>query len=371
MINPSIQAIGTAIPPHRISQEKHYAILETANGLTRAEKLKMRMIYTRSGIEYRHSVLEEFGGDDHPENLIFHPAGELSASISLRMDVYEQHAASLCVQAANTCFETLPGLKPEQITHLITFSCTGMYAPGLDVQLVQKLGLQRNVERTCINFMGCYAGINALKTAYHIARSEPDAVIMLAGVELCSLHYQKSNDHNQMLANALFSDGAAVSIVSCKKLAKEYKAPCLRLESFYSEFDQDGIEEMVWRIGDAAFDLRLSPEVPNVVRGNISGLVKKLLHKAELKENDIDFYAIHPGGVKILEACEKELGLTREQNAISYKVLRNYGNMSSVTILFVLAEYMAILSPDYPGKKILACAFGPGLTIESMIVETC
>lgn len=371
MTNPSIQAIGTATPSHRISQKKHYAILESANGLTREEKLKMRMIYSRSGIEYRHSVLEEFGGDDHPENLIFHPAGEVSASISLRMEVYENHAASLCVQAANACFETLPELKPQDITHLVTFSCTGMYAPGLDVQLVQKLGLKRSVERTCINFMGCYAGINALKTAYHIARSEPDAIIMLAGVELCSLHYQKSNDQNQILANALFSDGAAVVVVSNQKLGKEYNTPCLRLETFYSEFDQDGIEEMVWRIGDAAFDLRLSPEVPNVVKGNISGLVKNLLQKAELKAENIDHYAIHPGGVKILEACEKELGLTKEQNAVSYKILRNYGNMSSVTILFVLAEYMASLSPDYPGKKILACAFGPGLTIESMIVETC
>jgi alpha-pyrone synthase len=371
MINPSIQAIGTATPPHRISQDKHYAILESANGLTREEKLRMRMIYSRSGIEYRHSVLEEFGGEDRPENLIFHPAGELCAPISRRMEVYEQHAATLCVQAANTCFETLPELKPQDITHLVTFSCTGMYAPGLDVQLVQRLGLQRNVERTCINFMGCYAGINALKTAYHIARSEPDAVIMLAGVELCSLHYQKSSDQNQMLANALFSDGAAVSIVSSRKLAKEYNTPCLRLESFYSEFDQDGIEDMVWRIGDIAFDLRLSPEVPNLVKGAIAGLVNKLLSKAELKQADIDFYAIHPGGVKILEACEKELGLTKEQNEVSYKILRNFGNMSSVTILFVLAEYMAKLSPDYPGKKILTCAFGPGLTIESMIVETC
>lgn len=371
MTNPSIQAIGTATPPYKISQQKHYAILESANGLSRGEKLKMKMIYSRSGIEYRYSVLDEFGREDNPENLIFHPAGTASASISTRMEVYENHAASLCVQAANSCFGKLPELKAEQITHLITFSCTGMYAPGLDIQLVQKLGLQTNVERTCINFMGCYAGINALKMAYHIARSEPNAIIMLAGVELCSLHYQKSGDQNQMLANALFSDGAAVTIVSSQKLSKDNNIPGLSMESFYSEFDQGGIEEMVWRIGDAAFDLRLSPEVPNVVKGNISGLVDKLLHKAGMKQEGIDFYAIHPGGVKILEACEKELGLTKDQNAVSYNVLRNYGNMSSVTVLFVLAEYMTMLSPDHPGKKILACAFGPGLTIESMILETC
>lgn len=370
MLHPAIQAIGTATPPHRISQQKHYAILESANGLSREEKLKMKMIYSRSGIDYRHSVLPEFGGEDHPENIVFHPAGTLKASVSQRMSVYEQHAADLCKEAAQKCFDRLPGFSPQQITHVIAFSCTGMYAPGLDVQMVQMLGLPRNAERTCINFMGCYAGINALKTAYHICRSEPEAVVMLAGVELCSIHYQKSGDQDQMLANALFSDGAAVSIVSCRNLAGN-DTPRLQLNSFYSEFDPTGIEDMVWRIGDAAFDLRLSPEVPNVLKGNIYELVQKLLGRAGLKQEEIDYYAIHPGGMKILETCERELSLTKEQNANSYNVLRNYGNMSSVTVLFVLAEYLSQLPAEEKGKKMLSCAFGPGLTIESMILETC
>ncbi|MBA3829835.1 MAG: type III polyketide synthase [Taibaiella sp.] len=369
-IVPLIHTIGTAIPPFKISQETHHAILESANGMSREEKLRMRKIYSKSGIKYRHSVLDEFDGEDVPQNKIFHPAGDITTSVSLRMGIYEKYAADLCKQAVLCCMEDLPELKREEITHVITFSCTGMYAPGLDVELVEKLGLQKNVERTCINFMGCYAGINALKNAYHTARSQPDAVILLAGVELCSLHYQKSNEQDQVIANALFSDGAAAAIVSARNFNKKEKKPALALQHFYTEFDNAGITDMVWRIGDFGFDLRLSPDVPHVVQDNIAALVQKLLEKADLTQAEIDHYAIHPGGMKILEACEQALGLSHEQNEISYNILSEYGNMSSVTILFVLQAYIQNLSNTDKGQKILACAFGPGLTMESMIVET-
>jgi predicted naringenin-chalcone synthase len=372
MINPQIQAIGTAVPPHKISQQHHYSILESANGMSREEKLILRKIYSRSGIEYRHSVLTEFAGEDREENVIFHPSGKYeSTPVSKRMQVYETYAAELCKEAAMKCFEDLPSLDKKDITHLVTFSCTGMYAPGLDIQLVEMLGLERNVERTCINFMGCYAAINALKSAYHIARSQPGAVVMLAGVELCSLHYQKSNEPNQVVANALFADGAAVVIVSAKELQKQSDEVKLCLNNFYSEFEQSAADDMVWRIGDAGFDLRLTPEVPNVVKGNIDVLVNKLLSNAGLKQEDIDYYAIHPGGMKILEACESSLNITKEQNENSYHVLRNYGNMSSVTVLFVLKQYLQQLTQADKGKKILSCAFGPGITMESMILEIC
>lgn len=243
-----------------------------------------------------------------------------------------------------------------------------MYAPGIDIQLIENIGLNRNVERTCINFMGCYAAINALKTAYHIARSQPEAIVLLAGVELCSLHYQKNTDPNQVVANALFGDGAASAIVSAKRISSLNEIS-LTLKNFYAEFEQSASNEMVWRIGDSGFDLRLTPEVPNIVRENIEPLLQKLFVKTGIDKTDIDYYAIHPGGTKILEACEQALNIAKEQNDVSYGILRNYGNMSSVTILFVLKEYIERLSADDAGKNILACAFGPGITMESMIVE--
>ncbi len=364
-----IQSIGTAVPTHKISQELHYSIIESANGMSREQKLLLRRIYSNSGIEHRHSVLAEFGHGDREDNTLFHPAGvEPALSTSHRMGLYEKYAADLCVEAVNDCFAKLSSFKPSDVTHLITFSCTGMYAPGLDVQLVEKLGLNRNVERTCINFMGCYAGINALKVAYHITRSQPGAVVLLAGVELCSLHYHKSEEQNQMVANALFSDGASAAIVSASEHSGN-KLPILSMLNFYSEFDPSGDREMVWRIGDYGFDLQLSPAVPALIKSSIRALTDKLFEQAKIKQTDIDYYALHPGGTKILEACEHALGITKDQNQFSYRVLRDNGNMSSVTIFFVLKKYLETLSDEDAGKKILACAFGPGLTMESMVLE--
>jgi predicted naringenin-chalcone synthase len=372
MSNPVIHSIGTAVPPNKIAQEVHYEILQSANGLNRAEKLMLRTIYAKCGIEYRHSVLAEFGRADEPEHVIWHPAGEQdSTSVARRMEVYEEYAGGLCSEAVRDCLGKLPSLKPEQVTHVITFSCTGMYAPGLDIELVEQFGLSRSVERTCINFMGCYAAINALKSACYIAKSEPDAVVLIAGVELCSLHYQKSNEANQMVANALFSDGAAAAVISAKELEPDRVHPAFYLKTFYSEFEPSAASDMVWRIGNAGFDLRLTPEVPAVVSGNIRALVDRLLQRAGMQQEQVDYYAIHPGGTKILEACESALNVSREDNARSYGVLRDYGNMSSVTVMFVLKSYMDSLPKDEVGKNILACAFGPGITMESMIVSTC
>lgn len=367
MNTPSIKGIGTAVPPYKISQEMHYSILATSNGMSREEKLQLKKIYYNSGIESRHSVLEEFGKGDQKENILFHPADlEPPTTVAKRMSLYETYAANLCVEAVEDC---LGELNVSKITHLITFSCTGMYAPGLDIQLVEKLGLNRNVERTCINFMGCYAGINALKSAYHISRSEPDAVVLVVGVELCTLHYQKNHNQDQLIANAIFADGAAACIVSLQDFLLGSQKVELALQNFYSEFEPSGKDEMVWRIGDFGFDLRLSAYVPGLIKKGILSLVKKLFAKAKIKQEDIDFYAIHPGGAKILEACEQALSITKEQNNFAYEVLRDYGNMSSVTIFFVLDKYLKSLTVDDKSKKIMACAFGPGLTMESLIAE--
>ena len=366
----SIQTIGTAVPPFRIAQQQYYSILENANGMDRAEKLKLKKIYNRSGIDYRHSVLEEFGKDDHPDNLLFHPSNHRAeTSIALRMTLFEKYAASLCEEAIRNCLNELDAFSVSKITHLITFSCTGMYAPGLDIQLVESTGLNRNIERTCINFMGCYAGINALKVAHHIVRSQPDAIILLAGVELCTLHYQKNISQDQVIANALFADGAAACIVASGSLKKKQQQATLKIKNFYSEFEPAGMNEMVWRIGDFGFDLKLSVYVPGLIKDNISSLVEKLYKQANISSTAIDYFAIHPGGIKILEACEAALNITAEKVSISYDVLRNYGNMSSVTIFFVLNKYLELIQQTDKGKKMLVCAFGPGLTMESMLAE--
>lgn len=367
---PVIHAIGTAVPPHQIPQQLICSILQNANGMSRGEKLLLRKIYTNSGIDSRYSVLEEFRGEDRPENILFHPAGKIPPlPVSRRMELYETYAPGLCAQAVADCLQQLPGGTASRITHLVTFSCTGMHAPGIDMYLVEKFGLARSVERTCINFMGCYAAINALKTAWHISRSQPGAVVLVAGVELCTLHFRKSSQQDHVVANAIFGDGAAACCVSAGEL--ESKTPQLRLDDFYAEFEPAGKEQMVWRIGDHGFDLKLSAYVPALIRENIDSLLRKFFDRAEISKEDISYYAIHPGGMRILEACENALSIPKSQNEFAYHVLRQYGNMSAVTILFVLKNHLDAFAPADKGKKLLACAFGPGLTMESMLGAVC
>ena len=364
-----IQSIGTAVPPFKISQELHHFILESANGISRGERLLLRSVYRNSGILSRHSVLEEFGNNDAPENKIFHPAGKSAqVSISRRMEIFESFATDLCYMAVNDCLKNI-SLNSTEITHLITFSCTGMSAPGVDINLIEKLGLSRNIERTCINFMGCYAGINALRMAKYIVTSQKDAVVLLCGIEICTIHYQKSKSQDQLIANAIFGDGAAAAIITSSDNKVDQQYPGLILDKFYSEYEPSGIDEMAWRIGDFGFDLKLSTYVPDLIQKNIAGLINKLFEKAGLNQKNIDWYALHPGGIKILEACEKALNISKQDNSYSYDVLKEYGNMSSVTIFFVLKKYFEKLTKDDSGKNILSCAFGPGLTMESMILK--
>jgi alpha-pyrone synthase len=369
---PCIYSIGTALPKNKIAQSTHRDILLASPAIGRKQKLQIRKIYSRTGIEYRHSVLEEFGRPENEDNVLFFPSDqERMTPVSKRMQVYEECAADLCTIAINEAISKMKDFDKSLITHMVTFSCTGMYAPGMDIQLVERLGLNKNVERTCINFMGCYAAINAMKSAYYIAKSSPDAVVLIVGLELCTLHYQKNETQDQIVANAIFADGSAAAIISAADLQTKGDTPAFSLQNFYAEFESSGKEEMAWRIGDSGFDLKLSAYVPDIIEKNINMMMEKIFKRAGITQQDIDFYALHPGGISILEACEKALGISKEQNEFSYQILKDCGNMSSVTILFVLKKYMEQLTKEDKGKKLLAYAFGPGLTMESMIAEVC
>jgi predicted naringenin-chalcone synthase len=370
MNHPSIYSIGTALPPYKIAQSAHHDILQSSPDIGRKQKLQIRKIYSRTGIEYRHSVLEEFGRQENADNILFFPTDQHKMTpVSKRMQIYEDCAADLCMDAVKDCLSGLEDFDIARISHIVTFSCTGMYAPGLDIQLVERLSLGKNVERTAINFMGCYAAINAIKSAYYIAKAEPDAVVLIVGLELCTLHYQKNETEDRIVANALFADGAAAAIISSSHIDKTDSGCILSLDSFYAEFESGGREEMAWRIGDYGFDLKLSSYVPDLIEKNIHQMMQKIFDRAGITQDDISFYALHPGGVSILEACEKALGISKEQNKISYDILRDHGNMSSVTILFVLKEYLKKFTKADAGKKLLGYAFGPGLTMESMLAE--
>ena len=361
-------AIGTANPEHKIPQMQIAGFMAEALQFDAANTRKLAALYRVSGIDSRHTVLSDY--EQQNGNFSFFPNTpglEPFPAVAQRMGAYREHALPLSVRAVEACLAQIPAFNLQEITHLITVSCTGMYAPGLDIELIQELGLPATTERTAINFMGCYAAFNALKVAGTICKAHPEANVLVVCTELCTLHFQKSTEHDHLVSNALFADGAAAVLVS----GKPQPGFNLALKAFHCELMPAGKKDMAWHIGNFGFEMTLSAYIPELIRKGIKELASSLLSRLHLELQDIKWFAIHPGGRKILEAIEQELNLARHDNRFAYAVLREFGNMSSVTVLFVLQKLLAELQPENHGERVLSFAFGPGLTMESMLLEIC
>jgi predicted naringenin-chalcone synthase len=360
-----ITAIGTANPTNRFSQSTIADFMLHTMKLNNGDGRKLKTIFKSSGIEYRHSVLEDYG---RTENFTFYsttPDFEPVPTTEDRLSVFRKHAVGLSESSVQNLLSTFTSFDLKEVTHLVVVCCTGMYAPGLDIDLVKKLGLKSSVQRTAINFMGCYAAFNALKIADAFCKSDSKAKVLIVATELCSLHFQREGTEDNLLANALFGDGSAALLVESESKSKLK----LKLESFHSDLSKDGEQFMAWTVGDLGFEMKLSAYVPDIIRGGIAALTNSLLEKISRKLADIKHFAIHPGGKKILAAIEMELGITKEQNHSAYQVLERFGNMSSPTVLFVLKDVVQKLSAKNHGERILSFAFGPGLTLESMVLN--
>lgn len=360
-----ISAIGTATPSGIFTQSTIAEFMIRAMQLDEDDARKIRVVFRASGIETRHSVIDDYGKRDQFTFYENTPALDPFPTTRRRVTLYQQHALSISLEAVHSCLGSRPEIKKESITHLLVVSCTGMYAPGLDIDLVKALGLPVSIQRTCINFMGCYAAFNALRLADAIVRSQPEAKVLIVCTELCTIHFQKENTEDNMLANALFADGSAAVLVE----GTIQKGVQLQLERFYGELAFAGEHDMTWGIGNYGFEMRLSSYVPDIVRTGIKHLSRSLLNQLQLDLSDVHWYAIHPGGKRILEVIESELALTREHNRSAYEVLRKFGNMSSPTVLFVLQDVWNRLQAGDHDKRILSFAFGPGLTLESMLLR--
>ncbi len=360
-------AIGTATPPHRLPQTRIAEFMIQALKLDEVAAKRLRVLYRASGIETRHTVVPDYGRE--PADFTFYPpAADLEPfpTVSQRMAAYRTAAVPLSIAAVNACMAQLPAVAVASVTHLITVSCTGMYAPGLDIDLVMGLGLAPTVQRTAVNFMGCYAAFNGLKLADAICRADPAARVLVVCTELCTLHFQKHLTDDHFLSNALFADGSAAALVAGQPLMGAY--PALALEGAHCALEPAGQAEMAWHIGDSGFEMTLSSYVPDLIRQGIGRLTDGLLQALGLHlPDDVAHFAVHPGGKRILEVIEQALELPRAANRHAYAVLREYGNMSSATVLFVLQHLLRDLTPANHGERVLSFAFGPGLTLESLL----
>lgn len=351
-----IQAIGLAHAPFSHSQQEIIDFILDNFSVPEEDHSKIRRMYAQSEIETRYSVVEDFS---LPKSNWRFFEKEGKTSIEKRMKTFFQLAPDLCCKAVQKILSTD---DLQQITHLITVSCTGMSAPGLDVQLVQRLNLPNHIHRTAINFMGCYAGIQALKQADAFCRAFQHAKVLIVDVELCTLHFNNEYTMDNIASSLLFADGAAAVFVS-NDIGK------FSLNHFYSELALKGYHDMAWNLSSHGFQMNLSGYVPSIIAENIEPLLHNALSGLNINRNDVSHWAIHPGGKKIIHEIAKALSLSSEDVHYSKNILYHYGNMSSVTIFFVLEKMMA---DKLPAKNtIFACAFGPGLTIESLILQVC
>ena len=357
-----IISIGTAVPECRHRQEDILEFMQRVYAPDEANRRKLKFLYRQGGIDTRYSVVPDYSQPAAAWKF-YPPTENLEPfpNLELRMKWYQDHAGQLSQRAAETCIESHPDQK---ITHLITVSCTGMSAHGLDIELLDLLKLPVTTARTSVNFMGCYAAIHALKLANAFCIADPSAVVLIVCTELCTLHFQKELTVDNVTSSMLFGDGAAAVLVTGND-----ETPGLHIDHFYSTLSVKGKADMAWELSSKGFLMTLSGYIPELLQEDFEPLVERALKSSSANKNEITHWCVHPGGKRILEAIHKSLQLHNGELKHSYDVLKEYGNMSSPTILFVLKEIMHSLSPAQHQQKVFCAAFGPGLTMETFVAS--
>ncbi|MEX2640120.1 MAG: 3-oxoacyl-[acyl-carrier-protein] synthase III C-terminal domain-containing protein [Balneolales bacterium] len=360
-----IHQINTAVPPTSYQQDFTRDLMKANISDDRRIQSLIHRIYSRSGIAKRHSVIRDFNLNGHPA-LFFDEAGNAlpRAGTKARNEAYIREARPLYCKLAEDTIANAPDFDKEDITHVITVSCTGFFAPGPDFHIVKELGLHPSTQRYHLGFMGCYAAFPALKMARAFCAADPSSVVLVVCLELCTLHLQLREEADFIISGSVFSDGAGSALVSAIAPGPESRA--LMIKQLGSDLTPDGEHDMAWTIGDTGFDMTLSSYIPGIIKANIPPVIGRQLARAGLTGEDIGLWAVHPGGRAILDKIQQSMQLSDDQIASSRHILREYGNMSSATILFVLKN---MLENNPPCQTILAMAFGPGLTIETGIFE--
>ncbi len=357
-----IVAIETAVPEFVHTQ--HDCAVFYSNSTKDVDiKRKINIISSKTGIEKRYSVLKDYSLSSsafefYPKNQELLP----QPTLSQRMAIFKEEAFKLSLKAIQK-IKNIDVLK-QSITDVITVTCTGLFAPGLDIQLVEALGLKPTVGRSSVNFMGCNAAIIALKQADAICRNNSQANVLIVCTELCTLHFQKEYSDDYIVSNQLFADGSAAVLISAQPIKNEF-GDTIEIKEFHSMLLHKGYNDMAWQLSETGFKMNLTSYVSELINNNI----KELLQSLNLDAATINNWAIHPGGKKILNEFCEALQVDVEKLHSSFDVLKNYGNMSSPTVLFVLKHIIENTTHKQKGEAIFAAAFGPGISIETMQLQ--
>lgn len=350
MTYPAVLALATGVPEARYAQmdiaEYFVALQRNATRRTRA----MRLVFERSGVGFRHFVADE-------------PFFREERSTRERNDMYMREAVPLGEATIRRGLESA-GVSAQDVDDLIVVSCTGFAIPGLDLHLAARLGMRPDLQRSCVLGMGCYGAFPGLLRARQSVSGQPGRLALVLALELCSVHMQFDDSTENVISSALFSDGAGMALIG----VSDQPTPYPRLIHAKTHCEYNTFEHMSFTIADTGFRMYLSSYVPELLGAQIAPFIDGLLADAGLTRADVTHWGIHPGGTTIIEHVQKSLALTDKQVEVSYRVLHDYGNMSSATILFVLDDIQRCSKPQ-PGDYGVLMAFGPGLTMEGLLVR--
>ncbi|MEV7797501.1 type III polyketide synthase [Microbacterium foliorum] len=371
-----LRSLRTIVPDTVIEQHEVRDMFAAQPDVGRLAQRIIGASFNGSGIDTRHTVIEELSPTASTDETLFfdRESGLLqSPGTAARNEVYIREASRLFVEVARSALDADPDIVAADVTHVITASCTGFHAPGPEYEIVRGLGLSDSVQRYHLGFMGCYASLPALRAASQFCAADPTAVVLVVSVELCTVHLRSSEDPDLIVANSLFADGAAAGIVTARDLATP--VPAVRLDGFHTAIAAEGEKDMAWTIGDHGFEMILSTRVPQIIGETIIGAIRPLYaREGELAAafdegrvgERVDHWAIHPGGRSILDRVQERLQLSDAQLHPARETLRENGNMSSATVLFVIKRILDDGATE--GSRVAAMAFGPGLTAESALM---
>ncbi|GHC98914.1 type III polyketide synthase [Zhihengliuella salsuginis] len=387
-----LRSLETALPSTVMVQSEVRDVFAEQPGLTRLGRRLVGAAFDSSGIDTRYTAVEELTLQQKTENPVFFDSETmeiLRPGTKARNELYAEAGTGLFVGAAQKALDAAEEIGPDDVTHVVTVSCTGFFNPGPDYKIVRALGLRPSVQRYHLGFMGCYAAFPALRAAKSFCDADPDAVVLVVSAELCSLHVRSSNDPDTIVGTSLFADGAAAAVVSARGDLAPPSRPYLTLDCFETTLTPVGEESMAWNIGDEGFEMVLGNYVPHIIDDHIVGALAPLLESDEslhgVDYHEIEHWGIHPGGRSILDKVQARLRLSDAQLVPARETLRDYGNMSSATVMFVLKHILDHPGAGRPGgepdmepstaesdagraERVCAMAFGPGLTVETALL---
>jgi predicted naringenin-chalcone synthase len=359
-----IISLGTALPDTIVHQKDAFTLARDLCCRTERQGRVLEQVYLKSGVQTRSTVLQADVETSQSTNFFQPPdtTFDTGPSTAERMSLYEKQAGPLATTACRAALDA-SAIGAQQITHLVTVSCTGFFAPGFDLQLFKSLSLNPSVKRTHIGFMGCHGALNALRVANGFCAEDPNNVVLICATELCSMHFQYGWSKELMISNALFADGSAALILTGdRSLAGNSHI-------FYADATSyvvpDTHETMSWRIGDSGFVMSLANNVPEIIKTNLPDFITNWLEQNALTIDEINGWAVHPGGPRILDAVAESLHLQPDALSASRQILSECGNMSSPTVLFILKRLLSTgVTPPF-----VILGFGPGLTIEAALIH--